>query len=99
MKRFGSLFLAAVLGSALTIGVTQWVTDENQSIRIEHVQGIPASQVAFHVNENGEVVPLDFTATAEKVTRAVVHIRSTSEGQTASRERRPDTADPFEFFF
>src|SRR5262245_6688552 len=99
MKRFGSLFLAAILGSTLTIAVTQWVTDENQGVKIEHVQGVPACQVAFRVNDNGEAVPLDFTATAERVTKAVVHIRSTSEGQATARERRPDTTDPFEFFF
>src|SRR6185436_14345777 len=76
-----------------------WLKDENNGVRIEHVEGVPTKQVAFGVNENGEVVPLDFTATAEKVTKAVVHIRSTSEGKSASRERNPDSVDPFEFFF
>lgn len=97
MKRFGLLILAAALGSALTLLTTGYFGDARQGVRIEHV-GTPISQVAFAKNENGEVVPLDFTVTAEKVTRAVVHIRSTSEGVTA-RNRTPETADPFQFFF
>lgn len=99
MKRFGSLLLAAVLGSGITLVTTQWFTPKNEGVRIEHIDGLPASQVAYRVTENGNVVPLDFTVTAEKVTKAVVHIRSTSEGQTTSRDRNPGTADPFQFFF
>jgi S1-C subfamily serine protease len=53
--------------------------------------------VAYHVKENGEVVPLDFTETAERVTKAVVHIKSTSEGRKLNRESNPN--DPFQFFF
>lgn len=100
MKRFGSLILAAVLGSALTLASTQWwFGPQNKAVIIEHVAGVPTAQAGYHVNENGEVVPLDFTATAEKVTKAVVHIRSTSEGKTVYRDRTPDTNDPFQFFF
>jgi len=97
MKRFGSLVIAAVMGSALTLFTTQYFQDQNEGVRIEHV-GTPVSQVAYTRNENGEVVPLDFTVIAEKVTRAVVHIRSSSEAM--ARNRTPDrTNDPFEFFF
>jgi Do/DeqQ family serine protease len=97
MKRFGLLVIAAVLGSALTLLTTNYFTKNNQGVKIEHI-GTPISQVAYTRNEDGEVVPLDFTGTAEKVTRAVVHIRSTTEGG-ASRNRAPETMDPFEYFF
>lgn len=97
MKRFGSLFIAAVLGSALTLFMTDhFVKNGRGDVKIEHI-GTPISQVAYTRNENGEVVPLDFTGIAEKVTRAVVHIRSTSEGN-ASRNRQ-ESMDPFQFFF
>ncbi len=99
MKRFGSLLLAAILGSATTLMTTQWFIKKSDGVKIEHISGIPSSQVAYTVNENGTVVPLDFTTTAEKVTKAVVHIRSTSEGKAVNRERTPDGGDPFQFFF
>lgn len=99
MKRFGSLLLAAILGSSITLVSTQWFNKEKEGAKIERVSGVPSSQVAYHVNENGVAVPLDFTSTAEKVTKAVVHIRSTSDGQVSSRERTPDTNDPFQYFF
>jgi Do/DeqQ family serine protease len=98
MKNFGSLLLAAVLGSMLTIATFKWIEkDPNNNVKIEHIDGLPTSQVAFRVNENGEAVPLDFTGTAEKVTKAVVHIRSTQTGSAVNRGR--DDNDPFRFFF
>lgn len=101
MKRFGSLLLAAVLGSGLTLVSVQWlgISNDGNTVKIEHVTGVPASQVAYSVNEKGESVPLDFTTVAEKVTQAVVHIRATSGEQSVSRERTPDPNDPFQFFF
>ncbi len=99
MKRFGSLLLAAVLGSILTLIATRWFQPASQGVKIEHIAGVPASPVAYTVNEKGEAVPLDFTGTAAKVTQAVVHIRSTSEGLPTARNRNIDPNDPFQFFF
>lgn len=97
MKRFGSLLLAAVLGSVITIVATQWLMkDQQQGVRIEQISGIPASQVAYTKNENGEIVPLDFTGTAERVTKAVVHIKSIQQKTTRSN---PQIPDQFRFFF
>src|SRR6187455_1770115 len=97
MKRFGSLLLAAVLGSVITIAATQWLVKDQQSgVKIEHITGTPASQVAYTVNDLGQVVPLDFTGTAEKVTRAVVHIRSIQEKSTRTNQQVPEA---FRFFF
>jgi len=97
MRKFVSLMLAAVMGSAITVAITGgWRNDDRGGVRIEHVNGVPVSQVGYKVNDKGEVVPLDFTATAEKVTAAVVHIRSTSSGRTAQRQQQQD---PFEYFF
>jgi serine protease Do len=97
MKRFGSLLLAAVLGSVITIVATQsFLKQEAQGVKIEHVNGLPVSQVAYTTNEKGEVVPLDFTGTAEKVTQAVVHIRSTQESPASGNSQVPDA---FRHFF
>jgi serine protease Do len=96
MKRFGSLLLAAVLGSVITIVATQWlVKDQQPGVQIEHITGAPASQVAYTVNDLGQVVPLDFTGTAEKVTRAVVHIRSIQDKSTRSNSQIPEAFRPF----
>lgn len=97
MKNFGSLMLAAVLGSVITIAATQWLGEKNGGVKIEHVSGAPISQVAYTTNAKGEVVPLDFTGTAEKVTKAVVHIRST---QTAGPRRgQQEIPEQFRQFF
>jgi len=91
MKHFGSLLLAAVLGSVITIVASQWlIKDQPEGVKIEHINGVPASQVAYEVNEKGEIVPMDFTGTAEKVTKAVVHIRSVQERSTMNDSQIPE---------
>jgi serine protease Do len=96
MKQFGTLVLAAVVGSGITMATYEWWGGKSGGVRIEHVNGTPTSQVAYAVNENGEAVPLDFTETAAKATAAVVHIRSTAETIATNRNSTPD---PFQFFF
>lgn len=98
MKGFVSMVIAAIFGSALTLVSTGYFNKKNEGVRIEHV-GTPTAQVAYTKTDAGDVVPLDFTATAEKVTKAVVHIRSTSQSKTSGRDRAPETMDPFQFFF
>ena len=94
MKNFGSLVLAAILGSVITMASYQWIAKEKNRVTIEHIDGMPTSQVAYRINEKGEAVPLDFTATAEKVTNAVVHIRSTQTGDNTRQSN-----DPIQQFF
>lgn len=93
MKNFGSLMLAAALGSVITVATYSWFEKE-RAVKIEHVNGTSVSQVAFRNNEKGEVVAPDFTHTAEVVTSAVVHIRS-SQTNTARRQLN----DPVQQFF
>lgn len=95
MKQFSQLLLAAVLGSVCTLSANQWWGKENQGVRIEHISGVPASTVGYSLNENGQPAPLDFTATAEKVTKAVVYIKSISSDNGVAKESN----DPLQFFF
>jgi serine protease Do len=97
MKQFGSLVLAAILGSSITYVAFQKFGVSPSNVKIEHVQGAPIQNVGYTTNEKGEIVPLDFTGTAEKVTKAVVHIRSTA-GSTRVTQRE-NNGDPFQFFF
>lgn len=93
--------LVAFLVTGTTLGVFSWFQQNNRTVRIEHIDGSPAKSVAWTVNKDGEVVPLDFTKTAENVVNAVVHIKST---QTfTGREESPNAfrqlPDPFREFF
>lgn len=82
MKRFGLLVLAAVLGSALTIGTYKIFNHEDGKIfKIEHVSDLPVVGAAYTVNKEGEVIPLQFTDVAKKVMPAVVHIKTTQVQQ------------------
>jgi serine protease Do len=94
--------LAAFLTTILTIGVFYYLQkDGSSSIRIEHVNATPAKGVALGLDENGNLVPLDFTQTAAKIVTAVVHIKST-QTTDLRREEQPQARrypDPFRDFF
>ncbi len=96
MKQFASIFFAAVLGSVCTIAAYQWWAKDNVNAT-QYVNGAPITKVAYTVNDKGEAIPMDFTSTAEKVTKAVVHIRSTQTEST--RESQQFYFDPFRDFF
>ena len=99
MKRFSSLVLAAVMGSALTVASFQWLDNDNSNgVKLEYASSVPASKVAYTVNAKGEAVPLDFTAAAEKVMPAVVHIRSSVETPRRSQEQQ-EIPEAFRDFF
>ena len=88
MKRFGSLLLAAVLGSGITIGTYEIMDKGERVVRLDYSSGVPAAQVAYHVNEAGEIVPLDFTETAAKVTSAGAATTRLSSGMRPPFARR-----------
>lgn len=87
--------LAAVLGSALTFFALRWFENPSSNVKIEHIQGAPVRSAGFTLDSSGNPVSLDFTGVAEQVTKAVVHIRSTSSGRAVTREPN----DPWQFFF
>lgn len=93
MKRFASLFMAAILGSLLTLGGYEYFR-QDEGVKIQYIAEPPVSKVTFS-GEAGATVPSDFTAIAEKVTPAVVHIRST-QAQSATQSRQ---YDPLRDFF
>lgn len=95
MKKFGSLFLAAILGSAITMGTFKVFDDkEGKTYKIEHVNSTPASNINYA--GSADLAPMEFTTTAEKVMPAVVHIKSTVTSQVTSRGPQ---ANPFRDFF
>lgn len=99
MKRFGTFLLAAILGSALTIGafIGFGITDKGKDIKIEQISGTPVVRTAYTVNEKGEVVPLEFTDVSEKAMPAVVHIQSVQIRNVSNQFK--NSPDPFREFF
>ncbi len=95
MKKFGSLFVAAILGSAITMGTfTIFDKDDGKTFKIEHVNSTPSSNINYA--GSSDLAPMEFTSTAEKVMPAVVHIKSTVTSQITSRGPQ---FNPFRDFF
>ncbi|MCU0396703.1 MAG: Do family serine endopeptidase [Cyclobacteriaceae bacterium] len=95
MKRFASLIAAALLGSLMTLaGYEYFKKDEGQ--KVQYIAQPSLSKVNYPAGEGAVTVPMDFTAVAEKVTPAVVHIRST---QARSTREQSQQYDPFRDFF
>lgn len=97
--------LIALFVTASTLGVFYWVTEkEGKTIKIEHINATPGSKAVFTTNEEGEIIPLDFTKVAEKTMDAVVHIKSTqaipktNQGAPFGGQQQP-FGDLFEEFF
>lgn len=86
MKSFGSLIAAAMLGSAITIGSYQLMHEDSNSVKIEHIDGTPVVQAKYDSDKLMDV-PISFTPAAEKVMDAVVHIKSTQAGHSATSNR------------
>lgn len=92
--------LAAILGSALTIGVF-WIADKqfaDQSLKIEHVNATSPLSTS-NISTPHEIALLDFTEVADAVMPAVVHIKSTVLSNPSQSFSFPEGRNPFEDFF
>ena len=96
MRRIGSIFLAAVLGSLITVGTVQWIDKDENNAKVHYTSNVPLNKVAYAVDEEGKAVPLDFTVAAEMVMPAVVHIRSSYSGPARPQY---DVPEAFRDFF
>ncbi len=96
MKRFGSLLLAAVLGSVVTLLSSQWIGGKGGPVYSS--TPVPVSQVVYSDHPASSAALPDFTSIAEKATKSVVHIRSTSD-RTISSSHEKEELDPFRYFF
>lgn len=96
MRRFSIVLIAAILGSVLTVLIYEIAVRSGQNLKIEHIENVPVRGVAYSVDDEGDLVPLDFTKVSKTVTDAVVHIRSSQKIQARQRQQLPD---PFRDFF
>lgn len=96
MRRIGSVFMAAVLGSLCTVATFQWIEKEDESkVKMHYTNSVPINKVAYTVDEEGKAVALDFTVAAEMVMPAVVHIRSTYSGPAKPQYEIPEAFREF----
>lgn len=97
--------LIALIVSVLSFTAFSYFNKNANTIQIQHIDSAPSKGAVYTIDENGEVVPLDFTATAENVIDGVVHIKSTQissnsfRNQTAPNPFRDFFGDEFEQFF
>jgi Do/DeqQ family serine protease len=95
MRRFGSVLMAAVLGSLCTVATLQWTGADDEKVKINYTSSVPINKVAYAVDDEGKAVPLDFTVAAEMVMPAVVHIRSTYSGPARPQYEIPEAFRDF----
>ena len=89
--------LIALTVSLSVIGFTKLQGEETSAIT--QVVEVPGKRVLYTADEEGNIKPLDFTETTDKVLDAVVHIRSTqTRSQNGLGEAR-QLPDPFKEFF
>lgn len=97
MRKFGSLLLAAMLGSLLTLGVYHYLVKPAQPVTVQYVSGTPVNKIAYSKDAEGNPLVLDFTEVAAKVTPAVVHIKSTQAVRQSQNNRNLDPFRDFPF--
>ena len=92
--------LTALIVTITTIGIfSSFDTIAPKSIKIEHIDGLPATATTYTLDNEGELIPLDFTKVAEKVMPTVVHIRSTQTYSTDNLSPFNQPQNPFDNFF
>lgn len=92
MRDFSKTIVAAILGGCISFGATQAFKDENENKVVIEKVPVTYSRMASNYAKNPDgTLQVDFSYAAEKVTPAVVHIKSTvkSSGRRGSIESLP----------
>jgi serine protease Do len=97
-------FISGIVALLVSLGVI-WVAPQlvpgAKTLKIEHLNGTSVKGALYTVNDNDEIVPLDFTDVSERVMGAVVHIKSTQTEEYTNRQSQQyrELPDPFRDFF
>ncbi|MCB9304406.1 MAG: Do family serine endopeptidase [Lewinellaceae bacterium] len=93
--------LVAIISSVCTAFILQYAGIGHPVVKVEQFSGAPTHSVLYSKGEDGQMVPLDFTGTSEKVMNAVVYIQSSHK--LSKREMggfdSQNLPDPFREFF
>ncbi len=98
MKKYKLPFISAVAGSIITVAllIALGVT-KSDVVKVDHYMDSPITKSLYAMNQDGDMVALNFTEISKKVMDAVVHISSI---QTVSADRGyQQLPDPFREFF
>lgn len=87
--------LIALLVSLSVIGISKW--GQEPAVTLNKASDSLEKPVLYTADKEGNITPLDFTETTEKVLDAVVHI--TSRGTQPAGQRYRQLPDPFREFF
>ncbi|MFS4466279.1 Do family serine endopeptidase [Maribacter sp. 2210JD10-5] len=92
---------SALIALAVSLAVIQYnKTSKEEPTAITKVETVPGKQVLYTADADGNITPLDFTDTSEKVLDAVVHIKSTQTSSNYHQQGTPrQLPDPFKEFF
>lgn len=101
-KGWKMYLISALIALVVSFGVikgNQWSRDEQ--LTIQKVDGLQSQQVLYTADKEGNIRPLDFTTTTNKVLDAVVHIKSirTMDTDNSARFEYRQLPDPFRDFF
>lgn len=89
--------LIAFVVTTLTLGFYHLTLGGGgKTLKVEHVDGSPSSQAVYTLDNNDNVVPLDFTTVANKVMDGVVHIKSV---QTSTSSEANPSEEQFQDLF
>jgi Do/DeqQ family serine protease len=97
-----TIFISALFSLLISVGVIGgYEYFGKDTVEIKHVTAASGQKVLYAANSDGEITPLDFTKTTEKVLDAVVHISSKKmmpNGMNGMQQYR-SIPDPFKEFF
>lgn len=92
--------LSAFIALVVSYGVMEFNKKETkEATGVTVVDSVPGSRVLYTADNEGNIKPLDFTETSEKVLDAVVHIKSTQSGSSYHNRDARELPDPFKEFF
>ena len=99
LKKAMPLFVAGVMGSAVTLGTYKLIEKPEAGSSV--TQNAPVVKTQWTGDTKPANVPADFTFAAEKTTPAVVHIRSTmnANGRSNNNAQRLNLPKEFRDFF
>lgn len=95
--------VALIVSIATFTALNVYKNNENEeTIKIEHLNALPSDKVLYQQTEEGNFKPLDFTNTVDKVVNSVVHIRTSSINNKIRHSQQTDPFqdnDIFRYFF
>ncbi|MFX0556007.1 Do family serine endopeptidase [Maribacter sp. CXY002] len=94
-------FISASIALGVSLGVlglNKMNQDETKKDNVQVVD-VPTKNILYTADSDGNIKPLDFTETSEKVLDAVVHIKSIQSSSQYGNQGARELPDPFKEFF